>query len=121
MQTKNILLVEDDEKQMARFMEELIEIYGYEATCATSIREALDLFPTKQWDVISMDGCIGGEEFNSIPLIRRFKAESHPECVIIAASSSSHLGHLMLEAGCTCVANKKDHVPGIIDSVFRRR
>lgn len=121
MQTKNILLVEDDEKQMARFMEELTEIYEYEATCARSIREAMELFPTKQWDVISMDGCIGGEEFNSIPLIKKFKAESRPDCVIIAASSSHYLGQMMLEAGCTCIANKKDHVPGIIDSVFRRR
>jgi DNA-binding response OmpR family regulator len=121
MSTKNILLIEDDNDQLNRWLEEL-ELYGYkDTTCARTIEEAIILFPQKQWDAIVVDGCIGGDDFNSPPLIKEIKAKSKAECPIIAATKNPDLAQLMIDAGCTHVARAKDHVPGMLHSILRRQ
>ena len=120
MPQKCILLVEDGVQYLVHWKREL-EDDGYEVFCAENIPDALALFPTKQWAAIAVDGCIGGDEFNSPPLIKKFKAESQPGCPIIAASRSEELREMMVAAGCTHEARKKDHVPGLIDHILKRQ
>ncbi|MFA6158186.1 MAG: hypothetical protein WC763_00960 [Candidatus Paceibacterota bacterium] len=121
MPTWNVLLIEDDLKQVEEFKAEMADYPQYQATYAMSLAEAVKLIPSKQWHAVSVDGCLGGDIFNSLPLIRMLKEKGDPDCVIIAASSSPYLGEEMLAAGCTHMARKKDHVPDLIHSILRRR
>jgi DNA-binding NtrC family response regulator len=118
---KNILLIEDDESHLARWVDEL-DIYGYkDPTCAKTVEQALIQLPQKLWDAVAVDGCIGGDNFNSPPLIAQIKTVVSFNCPIIAASRSPELAKLMLQAGCTHAVRMKDHVPGFIHSILRRQ
>lgn len=116
---KTVLLIEDNVEQLERWTSE-IQDDGYEVICADSIEKALEVFPQMQWDAVVVDGCIGGDDFNSPPLIREIKTKVKEGCPIIAATKNPDLATLMLEAGCTHAARKKDHVPGFVHSILRR-
>ena len=120
MPNKYILLVED-EVSFLLFWKKELEGYGYEIEYAERIETTLEVFPTKQWDAIVVDGCIGGDYFNSPPLIRKFKTESKPTCAIVAASRSEELSELMMEAGCTHSVSRKNHVPGLVHSILSQQ
>ena len=118
--TKYVLLVEDDQKYSDQWRLDLEE-HGYSVVWAVDIERALEVFPQRQWNAIVVDGCIGGDDFNSPPLIRQFKTQSRPGLPIIAATKNPDLATLMLEAGCTHAARKKDHVPGMLHSILRQQ
>jgi DNA-binding response OmpR family regulator len=109
-----VLLIEDSVSLLIQWKREFKEEGFKDVTCVESIARALEEFPLEQWDAISFDGCIGGDDFNSPPLIKKFKAECKPGCIMIAASSNEDLRQLMLQAGCTHEVRSKHHVPGII-------
>ncbi len=112
---RNVLLVDDDTVILGRWRESLIDL-GYRVVTATTIEEARRVFPDLEWDAIAVDGCIGGDEFNCVPLIREFKEKCKPSCVIVAASNNRDLLAYMRDAGCTDVAEGKRFVPAVIYS-----
>ena len=119
---KHVLLIEDKQKQLDQWVEEFGIYDGlYIVVCANSTAQAMEVFPQQQWDAIVIDGCLDGDHFDSPPLIKWLKERVTPRCVLIAASSNPDLGQLMVEAGCTRAAFKKDDAPGLIHSILRRQ
>jgi CheY-like chemotaxis protein len=108
----NILLIEDGEASLFLWKRGLQD-KGHEPMCVRSIEKAREVFPQKQWDIIVFDGCIGGDDFNSPPLILDFKARSKDGCILIAASRSRELREQMVKAGCTH-QSPKEHVAYLI-------
>ena len=113
---KKILLIEDDLDWLKRWQSPLTRRYAMDIICARSIGEALEVFPTKNWDLIVVDGCIGGDDFNSPPLIQKMRETySGP---MVAASRSRELMMEMKKAGCSHKANEKSFVPAIIEDIL---
>ena len=117
---KKVLLIDDEENRRKQWEEEL-RGDGYEVTCAQSIEEATRVFPAHQWDAVVVDGCIGGNDFNSPPLIRMIKANVKGGCPIIAATRNPDLANEMIQAGCTHAIRTKDAAPGFVHSILRRQ
>jgi len=79
---KTLILIVDDEADIRRTVTEIVELAGYEAVCAASGRQALELLPKNKPDIIicdiSMPGMDGlefmgavrnNEYFSDIPVI----------------------------------------------------
>jgi CheY-like chemotaxis protein len=118
-ESKKVLLIEDDLRHINDWEEELKDD-GYDVTYVESIPAARTLLEQDgRWDAIVFDGCIGGDDFNSPPLIKAFRAKMGEGCRMIAASSNPDLSKLMMDAGCTHMVMKKNHVPGMVHSLLR--
>ncbi|MEI8249401.1 MAG: hypothetical protein WCG07_02815 [Candidatus Taylorbacteria bacterium] len=119
---KHVLLIEDDPIHQ-KYRKEEFELYDglYAVTCATSVADAMKVFPEQKWDAIIVDGCLDGDHFDSEPLIRWLREKVGPDCLMIAASSNPDLGELMVKAGCTRGAFNKAHAPGMVHSILRRQ
>ena len=119
---KHVLLIEDNETHRKYRLEEF-ELYDglYVVTCATSVAQAMEVFPQQQWDAIIVDGCLDGDNFDSEPLIRWLREKVGPDRLMIAVSSNSDLVELMVKAGCTRGARNKAHAPGMVHSILRRQ
>ena len=115
-----VLLIEDDPTVIKNWLADLSQ-QGIMAENASSLESAVKIFPKEQWDVIVFDGCLGGDEFNTQPLIEDFKKKVSEKCIMIAASSNSILNECMLVEGCTHKANGKDRVPRMIFELLRDR
>jgi len=119
---KHVLIIDDRPEQIKRWFEEF-EMYDglYLVVSASGAAEAMKVFPQNLWDAVVVDGCLSGDHFDSPPLIKWLKENSKPNCPIIAASSNPDLADLMVGAGCTHAAFKKDHAPGLVHSILRRQ
>ncbi len=115
---RKVLLIEDDLTFLERWKSCLVS-KGYFVLCAKTIEEALKAFPQHRWDAIVFDGCVGGDDFNSLPLIQKFRRESDPGCAMIAASSNEDLRAIMINGGCNHQAEKKEYVPGVVHAILR--
>ncbi|MEX0931330.1 MAG: response regulator [Candidatus Paceibacterota bacterium] len=114
---KNVFIIEDVES-ISQLMQTLLEKRGYAVVLATNVQDALDCFPRKVWDAIIFDGCLGGEEFNSGPLIEEFKDKVPEACLLVAASSSPDLRKTMMKMGCTH-ETPKNNAPNLVHSLLR--
>ncbi|KPN97156.1 response regulator transcription factor [Lysinibacillus sp. ZYM-1] len=79
---KKILLVED-EKHIARFVELELQHEGYEVTVAFEGREGLSLATTEQFDVLLLDVMLPG--INGIEICRRVRTQSQVPIILITA------------------------------------
>jgi len=111
----NILLIEDTESVFSTWQDQL-EANGHEVHIATTPEKALTVFRERNWDIIVLDGCIGGHEFNCLPVLKEIrKSFSGP---IVAASSDEELRASMMIQGCTHESPKPyvlAELRGIID------
>ncbi len=114
-----ILLIEDRDDVLEVWKIILARRGNFKVFCAKTLKKAHELFPQQQWDAIVFDGCVGGDEYNSEPLIKDFKPKCKYGCVLVAASNSKDLVELMVAAGCTHLVTSKDQVPNLLYSIFR--
>ncbi len=114
----NVLLIEDDLGQLREWVESL-DGFEINIETATSISQAETEFPKKKWALVVVDGCIGGDDFNSPPLISKMRETySGP---MIATSKSSDLCEAMVNAGCDYRVEKKCFVPANIVHILKLR
>jgi DNA-binding response OmpR family regulator len=108
-----VLLIEDDTSLHSPWSR-LLQVHRIEAICASSIEEAEDLFEEHKSTLaaISVDGCVPGDELNTLPLIRMMCREYQKP--IIAASGDSFYRKQMMEVGCTHECHKKSELPHVI-------
>ncbi|MFU8647871.1 response regulator transcription factor [Lysinibacillus sp. RSDA_15] len=79
---KKILLVED-EKHIARFVELELQHEGYDVTVAFEGREGLSLATTDAFDVLLLDVMLPG--INGIEICRRLRTQSQVPIILITA------------------------------------
>ncbi|MBG9691238.1 MULTISPECIES: response regulator transcription factor [Lysinibacillus] len=79
---KKILLVED-EKHIARFVELELQHEGYDVTVAFEGREGLSLATTDAFDVLLLDVMLPG--INGIEICRRIRTQSQVPIILITA------------------------------------
>ena len=117
---KNILLIEDDSTWLQRWQDDLRDEVGeYQICTAKTPQEAFGAFPLRQdWDAIIIDGCIGGDDFNALPVIEEIRKTFSG--VMIAASMNPDLRDMMMRAGCTSQTEKKYAVQQMLH-ILRRQ
>jgi CheY-like chemotaxis protein len=100
---KKILIVEDS--QLLQMVWKKTFAGKLEVICAFSVSEAEEKF-TIHSDIIAivMDGCVPGTEFNTGPLVIKFRAKFTGP--IIAVSSFPHLRQELVSAGCSHQCDK---------------
>lgn len=103
---KKILLIEDDLTWLQKWQDDLRDESGeYQICTATTPTEALGAFRLRHdWNAI-IDGCIGGDDFNALPVIEEIRKAFGG--VMIAASMNPDLRSNMMQNGCTGQAEKK--------------
>ena len=79
---RNILIVED-EKKIARFLELELTHEGYQVQVAEDGRQALELFQQQEWDLILLDIMLPG--MNGLELFRTLRAESTVPVIFLTA------------------------------------
>ncbi len=79
---KKILLVED-EKHIARFVELELQHEGYSVTVAFEGREGLTLASSQDFDVLLLDVMLPG--INGIEICRRVRAHSNVPIILLTA------------------------------------
>ncbi|MED1201543.1 response regulator transcription factor [Heyndrickxia acidicola] len=82
---KKILLVED-EKNLARFIELELKHEGYEIKVAYDGREGLEAGINEQWDVILLDLML--PSLNGLEVCRRIRAEKETPIIMLTARDS---------------------------------
>lgn len=115
--TKNneplVLLVDDREDVIHYYKQQLLETYNISTMSATTLKELDEKFDeySPEIDVIILDGCMPGDDLNTVDFITRARAEGFAK-PIIAASGSPLYRQLMFEAGCSH-KSEKQHAPGL--------
>ncbi len=102
---KKVLIVEDDiqtQNLLQKLLSGTVHIFS-----AFTIEEAEEFFKNNpDIDIVTMDGCVPGENINTIPLIqlmrRSFKGP------MVACSGNSDYQSILLDSGCNLKSEKKD-------------
>ncbi len=102
---KKVLIVEDLhflQAEWTTILKDKVSIIS-----AFTVKEAEEKFSNNpDIDLISMDGCVPGEEINTQPLVRKFRKTFKGP--IIAASRSSVFREFLKEAGCDYECTKNE-------------
>ncbi len=80
MKKKLSVLIVDDDPNIGETLVDILEASGYEASFATSGKEALSLIKEKKFDAILLD--IRMPEMNGVETLRRIK-EHHPTTTVV--------------------------------------
>ena len=101
------LIADDLPKVITHYKRELIHRFGISTVSATTLEQLYEVFDElfSEIDVIILDGCIPGNELNTIDFIRRAREKGFTK-PILAASSSPEYRAMMLEAGCDGQSDK---------------
>lgn len=83
----NRILIVDDEKKIARFLELELKYEGYEVTVCYDGRDALELFKTVPFDLIILDVMMPG--LNGIEVLRRIRQTSLIPIIMLTAKSET--------------------------------
>lgn len=83
---ESILIVEDEEK-IVRLLEIELDYEGYEIGKATNGRDALEIYRTKEWDLILLDVML--PEISGIELLRRIRLNDSLTPVILLTAKDS--------------------------------
>ena len=97
--TRKILIVEDNEKNM-KLMRDLLQFKGYETLEAESAESGIELATTELPDLILLDIQLPG--MNGIEALARLRADettSHIPVIAVTASVMTHDRNKLLEAG----------------------
>lgn len=86
MGKESILIVEDEEK-ILRLLELELEYEGYEITKAKDGLEALDMYRSKNWDLMLLDVMLPG--ISGIELLRRIRTHDTRTPIILLTAKSS--------------------------------
>ncbi|MBU3108046.1 response regulator transcription factor [Clostridium gasigenes] len=113
MKNFKILLVED-EKQMAMFIEMELNHEGYKVDVAYDGRECLKLSEEKEYDIILLDIMIPG--LNGIEVCRRIRQSSSVPIIMLTAKSDISDKILGLDVGANDYLTK----PFAIEELFAR-
>ncbi|NKF06687.1 response regulator transcription factor [Clostridium gasigenes] len=113
MKNFKILLVED-EKQMAMFIEMELNHEGYTVDVAYDGREGLNLSESKEYDLILLDIMIPG--LNGIEVCRRIRQSSSVPIIMLTAKSDISDKVLGLDVGANDYLTK----PFAIEELFAR-
>ncbi|MFA6297322.1 MAG: response regulator [Candidatus Paceibacterota bacterium] len=114
---KQILVIEDD-KNIILGYQGLLKKFPFEFIVATTLEEAERLYPIREWDVIVVDGCLGGDDFNTGPLVKEIRASGYTGHMI-AASGNPDLRRFLVEAGCSMDVEKR-FVPANILNLLQK-
>ena len=118
MDTKHVLVIEDDTEIIVRWQSSLRRL-PIRLTPAVNLDEANRLFPIKTWDVIVVDGCLGGDDFNTEELVRTIREQGYTG-PMIAASKNSELRKFLVCAGCD-EESEKEFVPANIARLLTQK
>jgi len=101
-----ILLIEDEEEIHNLIRYELKG--GLDLVSAFSLAEGEKLLEDPNvYSAIVFDGCVPGNELNTIPLIQKVVKALYKGPVIAISSFEEYSKH-MIEEGCTHISTKKD-------------
>ncbi len=111
------LVVEDDERQQREYLRYLSRI-GFEVLQAKTLEMAEELFKGNKDEikVIVLDGCIGGDKFNTLDISKRFRSEFQG-LMIAAAGSEEVRGWLVEDGGCTIACEKRLVVATVVQKL----
>ncbi len=104
--TKKVLVVDDDDT----FQSLCVEVFhgkDVQVIGAISLKEAREAFALHpDVDLIFMDGCLPGEQLNTLPLVREFrKTYAGP---MIASSGRKSYRELLMKEGCSHQGSKSE-------------
>lgn len=115
--TKYILIAEDDDTYRQRYVRNLRG--KFKVLEAVTVEEARQLFRQHHRHIagVIMDGRLGGNELNTLDLIKEIRGAGWAG-KMVAASTSGHYRKKMLEAGCNAESAKYElskALPGIFE------
>lgn len=117
---KQILLVED-EKQLARFIELELQHEGYAVTCANDGETGLQMAVTRKWDMILLDVML--PVINGMELCGRLQSLNPPPILMITARDAVSDRVLGLESGADDYISKPFAMAELLArmrAIFRR-
>lgn len=116
--TNYVLVVEDDERQVAIYQRELAGA-GLEALIATDIESAIQFVRQYQTEIIAMiiDGAVPGSYLSTIPFIQWVKENETRAVPKVAASTRKDYRLTMVQYGCTDHAPKRFAVRLVIEQL----
>ncbi len=98
VQTRDTLLIVDDDREMVTRMERILTKEGYAVLCAYSGEEAIEVIFKNKIEVVITD--IMMADMNGIDLIKRaLKTYSNLECIVITGHKDNELAVRALRAG----------------------
>jgi len=104
-----LVLIADDLPKVIDFYKQLlIKKYDISTVSATTLDELDEVFDRfiQQIDLVILDGCIPGNDINTIEFIERARARGFTK-PIIAASSLPEYRMQMVDAGCSHETEKE--------------
>lgn len=103
---KRVLVLEDN-VTIGNLLKKLLEFHEVEVTVCENMDSAKEAFEEKKgsFDLVYVDGCIGGKVFNTAPFVQWLKEKKYSK--IILAASGSHNKELM-EVGATDYCEKTE-------------
>ena len=114
-----VLIADDLPKVIEYYKTLLLNKYDISTVSATSLDKLDEVFDKffDEIDVIILDGCIPGDEVNTIDFIRRARARGFSK-PIIAASSMHNYRMQMVNAGCSH-ETEKEYAPELASWLIR--
>lgn len=104
---KTLILIADDLPGVISRYEDRLHSDTTTTVSATSLEQLELVFDVyfEEIDAIILDGCIPGNDLNTVEFIERARQQGFYR-PIIAASSAAYFRQLMVEAGCSHEASK---------------
>ncbi len=114
-----VLIVEDDLRQQAEYFRYFSRA-GFEVLQAETLEKAEELFRKNKNDInaIVLDGCIGGDDFNTLDLSRKFRAEFQG-LMVAAVTSEEVRGWLVTDGGCNIGCEKHRTIPTVVQELHQ--
>lgn len=114
-----VLIADDLSTVISYYKTLLLNKYDISTVSATSLEQLDEVFDRflNEIDVIILDGCIPGDQVNTIGFIRRVRAQGFTK-PIIAASSMPQYRMRMLDAGCSH-ETEKEYAPELASWLLR--
>ncbi len=116
--TQKLILIADDSQEVIEYYEKWLHEDGFVTISATTLQQLDEVFDASfdKIDAVVLDGCIPGDELNTLGFIERALTNGFTQ-PIIAASSVADYRKMMVKAGCSAESEKKE-VPDVIWDLF---
>ena len=117
MNTKRVLLVEDNERNL-KLLRDLLEVKGYRVLAATSAEEGLPLAQSESPDLIVMD--IGLPGMDGIAALRALRADIRTRAIPVIAVTASVMQperEIIMQAGFDGYMGKPIEIFGFLQLV----
>jgi two-component system cell cycle response regulator DivK len=117
MNTKRVLLVEDNERNL-RLLRDLLEVKGFRVLAATSAEEGLPLAQSEPPDLIVMD--IGLPGMDGIAALRALRADIRTRAIPVIAVTASVMQperEIIMQAGFDGYMGKPIEIFGFLQLV----